>query len=118
SGSTALAVSQRTGATTYPGASTSFAVLELVAAVGLALSTALLLSERATATLGVLALAAEAAWLAPLWVGWEGGPSLVRSAGLVAAPLLPGAVLAVAASVPPRPRAPAVLAGAVAGALL
>jgi signal transduction histidine kinase len=89
--------------TTYGGVSTSFALLEVVVGIGLlAAGLLLLLAERSTAVLGVLAVAASTAWFAPAWVGWEGGPELIRSTGLVLASLLPALVLAVAALLPPK----------------
>ena len=95
--------------TTYGGASMPFALLEVVVGIGLLAAALLLLAERSTAVLGALAVAASTTWFAPVWVGWEGGPELVRSIGLVAAPLLPAVVLAVAALLPPRDiRGPAV----------
>ena len=91
-----------TFATTYGGAATPFAVLEVVVGIGLLAAGLLLLAERSTALLGALAVVASAAWFAPVWVGWEEGPELVRGVGLVAAPLLPAVVLAFAALLPPK----------------
>jgi signal transduction histidine kinase len=87
---------------TYGDVSAWFALLEILVGVGLLGAALILLSERSTAMLGVLALATAAAWFAPVWVGWQGGPEPLRGVGLVTAPLLPAAVLAVISGVPPR----------------
>ena len=129
--SAALAGGEVTGgatfATTYGGAATPFAVLEVVVGIGLLAAGLLLLAERSTALLGALAVVASAAWFAPVWVGWEEGPELVRGVGLVAAPLLAAVLLAFATALPPKAdglRRAALLAlvvvstGAVAGASL
>jgi len=88
-------------ATTYEEVSATLAALEVLAGVGLVVAAVTLLSERSTATLGSLVVVTSAAWFAPVWVGWEGGTPLVRSVGLVVAPLLPALVLVVAAWIPP-----------------
>jgi signal transduction histidine kinase len=101
-GLTAALVDRETGSSaSYGGVSTLFAVLELVVGSALLAAALLLLGKSSTATVGALAVAAATAWLAPVWVGWEGGPSIIRSAGLAAAPLLPLVVLAVTVQVPP-----------------
>jgi len=104
--SAALAGGDITGsatfATTYGGAATPFAVLEVVVGIGLLAAGLLLLAERSTALLGALAVVASVAWFAPVWVGWEEGPELVRGVGLVVAPLLPAVVLAFATVLPPK----------------
>jgi signal transduction histidine kinase len=87
--------------TTYGGRSISFAVLELTAGVALLAAATVLLAERSTATLGLVAAVASAAWLAPVWVGWEGGPAVVRSIGLVVSPILPAFLVGLATLVPP-----------------
>ena len=88
--------------TTYGGASTPFAALEVVVGVVLLVAALLLLAERSTAVLGALAVVASTAWFAPVWVGWEEGPELVRNIGLLIAPLLAALVLAVGALLPPK----------------
>ncbi len=87
--------------TTYGDASAAFALLEVAAGAGLLIVGVLLLAQAATGTLGMLVVAGSAAWFAPLWIGWEGGPTAVRIAGLVVAPLLSPFVLGIAALVPP-----------------
>jgi signal transduction histidine kinase len=90
--------------TTYGSRSAWFAALEAVVGIGLLAAGVLLLWEGTTATLGVLTLVACAAWFAPVWRGWEGGAEVVRSLGLVVAFVLPAALVAVAAHVPPPPK--------------
>ncbi len=90
--------------TTYGSTSTGFAILEVLVGLVLAAAAALLLLERATAVLGTTAVLVGAVWFAPVFVGWDGGPELVRSLGQVAAPVLPALALAVAVFVPPPPR--------------
>jgi signal transduction histidine kinase len=89
--------------TTYGGESTWFGSLEVAVAVALLISALLLLGDPSTALLGTLVMVASAVWLAPLWVGSESAPSLVRSIGLVVAPLLAALVVAVVAAIPPVP---------------
>ncbi len=90
--------------TTYGDVSSSFALLEVLVGVALVAAGALLLWDRSTSLLGVLTVGAAAVWLAPVWLGWEGGPELLRAVGAVVAPLLPPVVLAIAAAVPPAGR--------------
>ena len=87
--------------TTYAGAETSFAVIQVVAGVSLLVGGLMLLAARASAGLGALGVLAAVVWFAPVWVGWEEGPPTVRAVGLVVAPLLPAVVLAGAALIPP-----------------
>ena len=89
--------------TTYGDASAAFALLEVAVGAGLLVVGLVLLAQTATAILGMLVVACSAAWFAPLWIGWEGGPAIVRNAGLIVAPLLPALVLGVAALLPPTP---------------
>jgi hypothetical protein len=44
--------------------------------------------SRPQGSTGPLAALVGVAWLAPLWVGWSGGPPVARSVGAVVAPLL------------------------------
>jgi signal transduction histidine kinase len=72
-----------------PGALTSYAGESVVAAAGttvagLALIAAgLAISFRTPIRLSGLAIAAGFAWFAPIWIGWAGGPTLVRSLAMV-----------------------------------
>jgi signal transduction histidine kinase len=47
----------------------------------------------------LLLLLAGVAWFAPDWVGWDDGPSIVRSVNAVAAPFLPALLLDLVATV-------------------
>jgi signal transduction histidine kinase len=95
----ALAVAQGPGRfTTYAGR--SGLATALTVAAGLALVVAGLvtsLSHRAWRT-GDLAMLAGVVWFAPVWVGWDKGPPLVRTLGMLVAgfafPLLLHLVLA------------------------
>ena len=71
--------------TTYAGRSGLAA--GLMVAAGLALVLAGLLASQASRTgrAGDLAVLAGLVWFAPVWVGWELGPPLVRSIGMLAA---------------------------------
>jgi signal transduction histidine kinase len=82
----ALAVAQGPGRfTTYAGRSSSAAALTVAA--GLALVGAGLVTSfsRPAGRIGDLAVLAGLVWFAPVWVGWDRGPSLVRSLGMLAA---------------------------------
>lgn len=83
--------------TTYAGASIWAAGLELVAGWGL-IAAGLATWQLRPGVTGPLAVAAGFAWFAPDWIGWEGGPALARSVGMLTAglwlPLLVHAVLA------------------------
>jgi signal transduction histidine kinase len=76
--------------TTYAGRSGWLTALELAAGWALVAAGLLTWELRPGIRVGPLAVAAGFAWFAPDWVGWEGGPALVRSAGM----LLAGAWLA------------------------
>ncbi len=71
--------------TTYAGGSGWAAGLELAAGWGLVLVGLLVWQLRPSIPSGPLAVAAGFAWFAPDWVGWEGGPTLVRSVGMLLA---------------------------------
>lgn len=71
--------------TTYAGQSqvlVALTVLSGLALVAAGLGTAVL--RPAAVRLGDLAMLAGFAWFAPVWIGWEGGPALIRSLGMVA----------------------------------
>jgi len=104
-------------ATTYAGSSTSFAVLQIAAAALLLAAAALLGAEHGRSALAIAVAGLALVWLAPVAVGWEGGPSALRSVGLAVAPLLPACVLLVTALIPPRRPAVTALAAGVAAAL-
>jgi signal transduction histidine kinase len=70
--------------TTYAGASGWMVALDLAAGWGL-VAAGLALWQLRPGVTGPLAVAAGFAWFAPDWIGWDGGPALVRSLGMLAA---------------------------------
>jgi signal transduction histidine kinase len=98
-GLAAFAVARGPGRfTTYAGSSSVAATLTVAA--GLALITAGLVTSfsRPAGPIGDLAVLAGLVWFAPVWVGWDKGPPVVRTLGMLAAgftlPLLVHLVLA------------------------
>jgi signal transduction histidine kinase len=84
-----IAIAQGPGRfTTYAGRSGLAATL--TAAAGLALVVAGLVTSfnRSAGPLGDLAVLAGVVWFGPVWVGWDKGPPLVRSLGMLAAAFL------------------------------
>src|SRR5215204_53752 len=69
------------GPTGYGGASGTADAADALAGLGLVLSGAVAWTQTRTRILGLLAMLAGLAWLAPDWEGWVGAPSLVRSLG-------------------------------------
>jgi len=69
---------------TYEGASARMATLSALAALSL-VAAGLFVSLARRPRAGDLAVLAGFVWFAPVWIGWEGGPRIVRSLGLVAA---------------------------------
>ena len=95
----ALAVAQGPGRfTTYAGRSGLAATLTVTAGLALVLAGLVTSLSRPVGRIGDLAVLAGLTWLAPVWVGWDKGPPLVRSLGMLAAgftfPLLFHLVLA------------------------
>ncbi len=87
-GLVALAIARGPGRfTTYPGRSGA-AAFTVVAGLSLILAGLVCWRSRSTARIGALAVSAGIVWFAPIYDGWEGGPTLVRSLGLVASPVL------------------------------
>ena len=83
------ALAQHSGmATTYAAASAAAMAAFLIAGLGLVVAGWLAARDPGTGWLSALCVLASAAWLAPALVGWEGGPPLVRSLGIIAAPFL------------------------------
>jgi signal transduction histidine kinase len=74
--------------TTYAGRSTPAAALAVIAGLSLTLGGLVVSFRLSTLRLGQLALIAGFLWFAPFWVGWAGGPPLVRSLGMVFAGFL------------------------------
>jgi signal transduction histidine kinase len=83
------ALAQHSGmATTYAAASAAAMAAFLIAGLGLVVAGWLAARDPGTGWLSALCVLASAAWLAPALVGWEGGPPLVRSLGIIATPFL------------------------------
>jgi signal transduction histidine kinase len=85
--------------TSYAGATTLAAATGLVAGIGLLGAGSALWLERGRDRAALLLVLTGMAWFAPDWVGWEEGPSSVRSVGAVVAPFLPALLLDLAATV-------------------
>jgi signal transduction histidine kinase len=82
----ALAVAQGPGRfTTYAGRSGLTAALTVVAGLALVVAGLVTAFGRRAGWIGDLAVVAGLVWFAPVWVGWDRGPSLVRSLGTLAA---------------------------------
>src|SRR5215211_8585758 len=95
----ALAVAQGPGRfTTYAGHSGLAASLTVTAGLGLVGAGLVTSFSHPARRIGDLALLAGLVWFAPVWVGWDTGPPLVRSLSMLAAgcafPLLLHLVLA------------------------
>jgi signal transduction histidine kinase len=95
----ALAVARGPGRfTTYAGRSGLAATLTVAAGLALVLAGLVTSFNRPAGRIGDLAVLAGLVWFAPVWVGWDKGPPLVRSLGMLAAgfafPLLLHLVLA------------------------
>ena len=95
----ALAVARGPGRfTTYAGRSGLAATLTVTAGLALVLAGLVTAFNRPAGRMGDLAVLAGLIWFAPVWVGWDKGPPLVRSLGMLAAgfafPLLLHLVLA------------------------
>jgi signal transduction histidine kinase len=85
----ALAVALGPGEfTTYAGRSVPAAALAVVAGLALFAGGLVMTYRRSTLRVGRLAMVAGLVWFAPFWVGWAGGPPLVRSLGMVFAVFL------------------------------
>jgi hypothetical protein len=82
----ALAVAQSPGRfTTYAGRSGLAATLTVAAGLALVVAGLVTTFGRQARRIGDLALLAGLVWFAPVWVGWDRGPPLVRSLGMLAA---------------------------------
>jgi signal transduction histidine kinase len=95
----ALAIAQGPGRfTTYAGRSGLAAAVTVTAGLALVLAGLVTSLNRPAGRIGDLAVLAGLVWFAPEWVGWDKGPPLVRSLGMLAAglpfPLLLHLVLA------------------------
>jgi signal transduction histidine kinase len=85
--------------TSYAGASTLAATVGVVAGLGLLAAGSALWLDGGRDRVAVLLLLAGVAWLAPDLVGWDDGPSIVRSISAVVAPFLPALLLDLVATV-------------------
>ena len=82
----ALAVAQGPGrSTTYAGRSSMIAALTVAAGLALVGAGLVTAFDRRTTRIGDLAVLAGLVWFAPVWVGWDNGPSLMRSLAMLAA---------------------------------
>ncbi len=82
----ALAVAVGPGRfTTYAGRSGLAATLTVAAGLALVLAGLVTVFSRPPGGIGDLAVLAGLVWFAPVWVGWDKGPPLVRSLGILAA---------------------------------
>jgi signal transduction histidine kinase len=72
--------------TSYAAASPITLMATLATAIALMTAGGLAWWQGGTSTAGTAVLVAATAWLAPVWVGWSGGPPMLRSLGLVVAP--------------------------------
>lgn len=82
----ALAIGQGPGRfTTYAGNSDLAATLTVAAGLGLVVAGLITAFSRRAGRIGDLTLLAGLVWFAPVWVGWDKGPPLVRSLGMLAA---------------------------------
>jgi signal transduction histidine kinase len=85
----ALAVAQGPGRfTTYAGHSGLAASLTVTAGLSLVAAGLVTSFSRPAGRIGDLALLAGLVWFAPVWVGWDRGPPLVRSLGMLVAGLV------------------------------
>jgi len=82
----ALAIAEGSGRSlTYAGRSGSGAALTLFAGLGLIAAGAVTALGRRPGRTADLAGLAGLVWFAPVWVGWQAGPALVRSVAMVLA---------------------------------
>ena len=71
--------------TTYAGHSGLAATLTVAAGLALVAAGLVTAFSRPAGRIGDLAVLAGLVWFAPVWVGWDRGPPLVRSLGMLAA---------------------------------
>jgi signal transduction histidine kinase len=95
----ALSIAQGPGRfTSYAGGSSPITTLTVAAGVALVVAGLVTSFRHPAKRIGDLAVLAGLIWFAPVWVGWDKGPPLVRSLGMLAAgfafPLLLHLVLA------------------------
>jgi signal transduction histidine kinase len=86
--------------TAYATRSRWAAVVALTAGLGLVTAAGLTRLDRTAGSVGPPLVALSVAWLAPVWVGWSGGPPVVRSVAMVVAPFVAPAMLHLTLSAP------------------
>jgi signal transduction histidine kinase len=100
-GVVALAIARGPGRfTTYAGRSGLAAALTAIAGLSLILAGLITWRTRSAFRIGVLAVCAGVLWFAPIYAGWDGGPTLVRSLGMLASPMLVPSLLHLILSYP------------------
>jgi hypothetical protein len=94
-GALSIAVVADLAATTrsYASTSTSAAILDLTAGLGLVAAGAFHWWTHQRGSIGVLTALVGATWLSADWIGWADGPAVVCSAVMVVAPFLVPLVL-------------------------
>jgi len=84
----------------YASTSTSAAILDLMAGLGLVAAGAFHWWTHQRGSIGVLTALVGVAWLSADWIGWNDGPAVVRSVAMVVAPFLVPLVLHLGVAVP------------------
>ena len=100
---------------TYAGASTPALALDLTAGLALLAAGSVAWIQPRLRRTASLTLLAGVVWFAPDWEGWEGGPTIVRSLGVVTAPIFLALVLHLTLGYPSgrvRPRSARLALGA------
>src|SRR4051812_16925619 len=88
------------GGTSYSGASPAADLADALAGLGLVLAGAVAWMRSRLRTLGLVAMLAGLAWLAPDWEGWNGASPALRSVGAIASPFYLPLLLHLAVAVP------------------
>ena len=86
--------------TSYPAISPITHAMFLIAGLALVLAAAVGAADPSTGALGPLAAAAGVCWLAPVWIGWQSGPPLVRSVAMLFACFLAPVLIHLALAAP------------------
>jgi signal transduction histidine kinase len=98
--SVSVAATRSARPTTYGAASPAAAVADLAAGLGSIAAGCLAFVLGKRASLAALMTLIGVTWLAPDWIGWEGGPAFARSIAMVVAPFLFTLVLHLALAYP------------------
>lgn len=72
----------------YAATSTSAAIVDLAAGLGLVVAGVAYGLPRQRWSVGLLAAMLGVAWLSADWIGWDDGPAIARSAAMIVAPFL------------------------------